>query len=105
MNLSPGDSNNKSIIFTCGLGFLSGSVCARAGVCAHVHVCQVLRALAWHPPASPDALQGGDDWFESCQPGVAVSSGMGTWHLCLVQNFPASLLLAVPSLVILPKHP
>lgn len=55
MNLSPGDSN-KTIIFTCGLGFLSGSE-----VLLYVCACACARTLAHCPADSPAALKGEND--------------------------------------------
>lgn len=98
MILSPGDSNNKSIIFTCGLGFLSGSevlcVCVRSHVCVCVHAPRVWGALAQPPSETLAALQGENDQFESCQPGAAVRWGLGTYFSWRI--LPAGLLLAAP---------
>lgn len=77
MNLS-GDAN-KSIIFTCGLGFLSGS---EVLLC----VCPIcLGILACHPLGSPAILRGENDQFGNCQPGAAICLGT---YLLLVENSP-----------------
>lgn len=63
VTLSPGDSN-KSIIFTCRLGYLSGSE-----VLLCLCVPSAWGALAHHPPGSSAALQGENDQPGSCHPG------------------------------------
>ena len=104
MNLSPGDSN-KSVIFTCGLGYVPGSevLCVCVCMCVCVSVPPAWGHLAHHPRGSPASLQGERDLSGSQHPGREAGGGcvpahrQEPWHLLPPCRELASLFLTTPS--------